>query len=112
MKVVVNKCYGGFSVSRAAILWMRERGSEAAKKNVLEGEKYPEGSVREHGMLDSNYIECERHDPMLVECVETLGRESYGQLSALVVIKIPDDIEYEIDDYDGIETIHEKHRSW
>ena len=26
--------------------------------------------------------------------------------------EIPDDVEWEIDDYDGIETIHEVHRSW
>ena len=28
------------------------------------------------------------------------------------IIEIPDDIEWEIDNYDGIESIHEKHRSW
>jgi len=28
------------------------------------------------------------------------------------VVDIPDDIEYEIDDYDGIESVHEAHRSW
>ncbi len=37
MKVVINKCYGGFGVSREAVLRMRELGSEQAKKVVLFG---------------------------------------------------------------------------
>jgi hypothetical protein len=30
----------------------------------------------------------------------------------LEVIDIPDDIEWFISDYDGVETVHEAHRSW
>ncbi|CAK0757599.1 hypothetical protein CCP1ISM_7520003 [Azospirillaceae bacterium] len=28
------------------------------------------------------------------------------------VIEIPDGVDWTIDDYDGVESIHEKHRSW
>ena len=28
------------------------------------------------------------------------------------IVKIPANVEYEIDDYDGMESIHEKHKSW
>lgn len=53
-----------------------------------------------------------RSDPALVQVVEELGKVASGRLSELVVVDIPDDVEYEIDDYDGLETIREKHRTW
>jgi len=30
----------------------------------------------------------------------------------LKIIEIPEDVDWEVDEYDGLETIHEKHRSW
>ena len=54
-----------------------------------------------------------KNDPDLVKIVEVLGSEkASGSLSELQIVEIPDDIEYEINDYDGVETIHEKHQSW
>lgn len=54
----------------------------------------------------------QRSNPLLVQTVEELGTEANGRFANLVVVEIPDGIEYEFDDYDGFETIHEKHRSW
>lgn len=54
----------------------------------------------------------ERDDPMLIKVVEEMGKESFGSYSELEIVEIPDDVEWEIDDYDGYESIHEKHRSW
>ena len=34
------------------------------------------------------------------------------QCAELAIVEIPDGIEWEIDDYDGIETIAETHRTW
>ena len=53
-----------------------------------------------------------RDHPLLVKVVEELGKKANGQHADLEVVEIPDDIEYEIDEYDGIETIREKHRTW
>lgn len=53
-----------------------------------------------------------RADPLLVQAVEELGVEADGQHARLKVVEIPDGVDYEIDDYDGVETIHEKHRVW
>ena len=53
-----------------------------------------------------------RTDPVLVNVVENLGKEASGKYSHLEVVEIPDDVDWEIEDYDGIETIAEKHRKW
>lgn len=54
----------------------------------------------------------ERTDPVLIQVVEEMGKEADDKYAELEVVEIPDDVEWEIDDYDGVETIHEKHRTW
>ena len=54
----------------------------------------------------------ERDNPFLVRVVEELGTKASSKYADLGVIEIPDGVEYEIDDYDVMETIHEKHRTW
>lgn len=54
----------------------------------------------------------DRTDPDLIKVVEELGDAANGRCARLKVIEIPDGIEYTIDDYDGQETVSEKHRSW
>jgi hypothetical protein len=44
--------------------------------------------------------------------VEQLGEKSWGRHSELKVVIIPDDVDWFIGNYDGIETIHEQHRQW
>lgn len=86
---------------------------------------YPEGKIW-HEMSheerrNHNELSCshqfdkrweDRADPLLVQVVEELGEKSYGEFGKLKVVEIPDGTDYEIDDYDGMETIHEKHHSW
>lgn len=59
----------------------------------------------------------ERHDPLLVQVVEELGPDKHregasGRCAQLHIVEIPDGVQYEIDEYDGMESIHEIHRSW
>ena len=54
----------------------------------------------------------ERDDPVLIRVVEEMGGEANGRFSELEIVEIPDDVEWQIDDYDGYESIHEVHRSW
>lgn len=89
MKVVINKCFGGFSLSEEAYEFL---GLE------WDGHGY--------GYND------DRTDERLVECVEKLGEKSFGDFARLEVVEIPDGAEWYIDDYDGIETIREVHRTW
>lgn len=110
MKIVVNKCFGGFAVSRACAEFMASLGCERAKKEL-------EKSIEEKHYYGFGYVEgmdggYDRTSEYLIKAVEALGKEASGDCSNLKVIEIPDDVDYEIDEYDGIESVHEKHRSW
>lgn len=54
----------------------------------------------------------ERTDPDLIAVVKKLGEEANGGCASLRVVEIPDGIDWEIDEYDGNESVEEKHRSW
>ena len=88
MKIVINDCYGGFGLSEQATNWMTEKM----------GEFY--------------YGDIERNNPILVQCIEELGSNANDTFSKLKIVKIPDEVKWEINDYDGMETIHEIHRVW
>ena len=88
MKIVINKCYGGWGLSKEAYEFLG-----------LEWDGY-------------GYTKLERTDPNLIKCIETLGNRASGQYSSLKVIEIPDDVEWEIEEYDGVEWVSEKHRTW
>lgn len=124
MKIVINKCYGGFSLSAAAVKRMAElQGKECyffdfKDKPITFGEA--SGTfmwLAYSAPVRSNDVHLEnspgdRADPFLVQVVEELGEESFGQCAELEVVEIPDDVDWEIQEYDGFESIHEKHRSW
>lgn len=61
---------------------------------------------------DAEYYEKNRDDPRLVKVVKALGRYVNGPYSNLIVVSIPDDVEWEISEYDGLEHVAEKHRKW
>ena len=131
MKVVVNRCFGGFGLSDKAV----ERYGELIGKKINcytdsnDGKYYKSkdgGKLLNHFLFsdkdvvsrkeaDGLYFSCydlKRDDPVLVQVVEELGEEANSWASALEVVEIPDDVDWKIDDYDGQESIHEKHRSW
>lgn len=107
MKMVLNKCYGGYSLSRAAIEWLIARGHPAA----IEALK----SSRELDIQSGDGMfflyDVPRDDPLLVCCVETLGSKvASGACAKLVVVETPDEA-YEIHDYDGQESVGPPRRS-
>ncbi len=53
-----------------------------------------------------------REDPNLIAIIEEMGEESFGLFASLKIVEIPDDVEYEITEFDGLETIREKCRTW
>ena len=89
MKVVINKCFGGFGLSKEAYKFL----------NI------PWDGYGFEFMQD-------RTNPRLVKCVEELGEEASGGLSSLKVVEIPDGVEWEIAEYGGLESVVEKHRKW
>lgn len=137
MKLVVNKCYGGFGLSPIAMVeYLKLKGKECFfyKKNyddklyhrvqLHEASNYDVSLTKDYGesfkddwklFKDDDFYDgdIERADTDLVKVVETLGEEkSSGSLSKLRIVEIPDGVDWELDEYDGIESIHEVHRSW
>ncbi len=53
-----------------------------------------------------------RDDEELINVVKELGSKANGKCAKLSIVKIPSHIEWEISNYDGMETIEEKHRTW
>ena len=89
MKIAINTCWGGFRLSKEAYEYL---GYE------WDGYGYKHSEVR--------------NDEKLIECIETLGKKANGSGAEIKIVEIPDDVEWEIHDYDGKETIHECHRVW
>jgi len=54
-----------------------------------------------------------RADADLIAIIEELGSEqASGELASLKIVQIPNNVEWEIHDYDGREYVAEKHRKW
>jgi hypothetical protein len=83
-KLVINKCYGGFSLSKRAL------NALALMKGVEVND------VWEH--------ELPRYDPDLVKIVEHLGAEASGDCADLEVVTIPGR-RFRIREYDGYERV-------
>jgi hypothetical protein len=54
----------------------------------------------------------DRADANLIQVIEELGVKAAGGFADLKIVEIPDGTNYEIDEYDGMESIHEVHQSW
>ena len=135
MKIILNKCYGGFSLSHEAyMLYAKKKGITLYPyaidyaTNTYYITNNPENEYTVH-YFTKNYgntisfkdAEDEyflwlnysyREDPILVEVVEELGERANGSYAKLEVVEIPDDMDYVIDNYDGIETLHQKVQEW
>ena len=92
MKIVINRCFGGFGLTAQA------KKLYAEAKGVSVEEFYD--------------WEIERNDPDLVRIVEELGDSAGDAYASLKVVDIPDDVEWYIHEYDGLEEVYEQHRSW
>ena len=92
MKLVINKCYGGFGLSKEAMdLYLEKKG--------MQGEKIHRSEI-------------DRTDPILIEVVDELGILASDAYSELDIVDIPDDVDWYIEEYDGNEWVAERHRTW
>lgn len=140
MKIVVNKCYGGFSLSPAATKRLAELKTPGRKCLFFERDysakayrEITEAQATEKGFswtafdeippkfdppndwFDAHFIESnprDRADPQLVLVVEELGDKANGECAKLRIVEIPDGVDWEISEYDGMEHIAETHRTW
>jgi len=60
-------------------------------------------------LSDSNI---ERDDVDLVKVVKKLKDKANGRFANLHITEVPEDVNWEIGEYDGQEWVDEKHRSW
>ena len=134
-KIVINTVHGGFGLSpKAQRRYLELVGKEcyfykhiAASKNYIHIDD-DEAKKSMFTLTVTKYFgegvdtiptdaywtdwNIDRDDPLLIQVINELGEESNDKYSELKIVEIPDDIKWEIDDYDGVETIHEEHRSW
>lgn len=141
VKVVINDVYGGFGLSKEAMVRYHE--IKGVPLWVEEDKKYgtlgivhywlvpPEERInsREHDFHSMTLEErkayneayskqtiyerdFERDDPVLVQVVEELGEKANGKHASLKVVEIPDDVDWTIEEYDGNEWVAEVHRTW
>lgn len=101
-KVVYNNCFGGFSLSKKAGEWLLEHNIEEPYKSAIEDDIQKINDPE--SIITSVYSEIPRHHPLLVQCVEELGKAANGECAKLVIKEIYSNI-YKIDEYDGNETI-------
>lgn len=141
MKLVINACYGGFGLSEAGVRRYAEiKGlalyPEPQRVLALTGptwwivppeqrgpfvpeDEWYETTLEERAASNKRHSEqvlyahdIPRDDPALVQVVEQLGPAANGRHANLRVVEIPDDVKWEIDEYDGFEHVAEKHRVW
>ncbi len=139
MKVVINSCFGGFGLSYEGVMkyaelsgfelypFVEERDANghidfANRNNVpYIGQKdvwlihYTKKPLVNGKYEDDSYFserDIPRNDENLVKAVEQLKGKANGMCAKLEIVEIPDDVEWEIDEYDGNEHIAEKHRTW
>ena len=136
MKLVINRCYGGFGLSPLAVSeYLKRKGKECFAyndENIGSGKLYRQTEI-ENASIFSIYTtkdfgetttweeiqehhfyprDIDRTDLDLIEVVKKLGNKANGRCAELKIVEITDGVEWEISEYDGLETVEEKHRSW
>ena len=91
-KIVINNCHGGFGLSEKALELYKERMD-----------------IKDTNFWDRSIPrDCET----LVQIVQELGKKADGDFSELGIVEVPEEVEWQIDEYDGQEWVAEKHRTW
>jgi len=91
-KIVINTCFGGFGLSEESLEDYKKR------KNITDENFY--------------HWDIPRDCPDLVAMVEEGGTDVDGIYSELKVVNVPDDVNWFIHEYDGMEHVAERHRTW
>ena len=113
--IVINRQHGGFGLSwdaqiayldRAGIAYdLEDRDSRDDTRRYGHMIKLATGDL----WSDKNIA---RDDPILVALVREMGEAVNSNFAYLQVVKVPGDVEWVIDEYDGLEWVAEKHRVW
>lgn len=137
MEIVINTCFGGFKLSPDAERFLAKlQGKEVffyiqTKYNYRDGkneyiriDKPKEdllwftltkdlgeiiNDIPDKKDLWFNSCNIKRNDKNLIVVIRILGEKASGKCAKLKVMQIPNNIKWEISEYDGNETIKEKY---
>ena len=136
MKVAINTCYGGFGLSLKAIkelgklmgkeIYFYKQDDEFNYRNCIKVTDLNDkafcimpvckdlGDKADIDLINENYFNDDvgRTNYFLIRVIEKLGEEANGRCSKLKIVEIPDDVEFDIQEYDGMEWVAERHRTW
>ena len=112
--IVINTQHGGFGLSRDAQIAYLERSQIAytlvPRNDRHSTERYgPMIIVNGKHWYDKDIT---RDDPVLATLVRELGPAANGEHARLKVIRVPANVDWQIEDYDGKEWVSERHRTW
>ena len=113
--IVINRAYGGFGLSREAVLLYLDL---VGITYTLEDQEDRDTQTRLGSKIMVNNKEfferydIERNDPALVTTVRRLGKNAAGEFAKLNIVEVPAGVEWYIEEYDGQELVAEKHRTW
>lgn len=102
-EIVINVCHGGFGLSDEAVELYFTRTGQTFTKN--QGIYYVNDEYFSERLIS-------RDDPVLIGIVKELGEDSFGRFAELKIVQIPADVQWQIDEYDGLEWVAEQHRCW
>lgn len=109
-KVIYNKCFGGYSISVEAVMAY----AKAIGINIEPLDQDAQSYTR-YGFTDMAHVKgqpvcfdprtIERHDPVLVDIIEKLGKKANGMCAELAIEELSSGCVYRITEYDGKETV-------
>jgi len=105
MKIVINKCFGGFRLSQKALQELQKCNDKLINESDGSGIFLNSGELYASENL-------ERNNPNLIRIVEQLGFEANGDSAELSIVEIPDNVKWQIMEYDGVEWVAEQHGVW
>ena len=92
-RIVINTKHGGFGLSEQASRLFAQRT----------------GIAYDQAWADKLIA---RDDPVLVAIVRELGVDADTRYAKLKIVEVPYEVEWQIEEYDGVEWVAEKHRTW
>ena len=139
MKIVINRKHGGFGLSTEAIeryielkgITLYSHTSEyhtsyytvpyeeyrRVHKNDMikiewQGKEEGRARYKDSNELSWSYYDIPRNDPALIQVVEEFANKANGWAAELKIVEVPNDVEWTVEEYDGMEWVAEKHRIW
>lgn len=104
MEVVINRCYGGYGLSDEAVrLYLTKKNIPIVINSESSSKHFKYYIVEDNDRFCSYNIP--RNDPVTIEVIRELGAKAPDSCAELEIVSIPDGCQYQISEYDGMESI-------